>query len=624
MILTNNHTMNIQLSTLADHESSRGNASQLMRDRYRNAITCMLQRSLCRYHHCLILVVVVLAGMVPLVSCSAEKLPPGEAVEQISLPGMKDMPDLPQPFGLLDWKQLALDLDGYLFDFSLEGDYLPLIWIDNNRRNFDQEAFGIYTVVGDQRQGPGRHNGEYHEALSSMGAVLGGSLAGVDKSNQNGYDFPKMVLNYFNKQDGRNVFYNFTRQIGNDPNNYENSFWYILMPNILFYSIADLYPQTPHFDEVARIVADRFFEAGSIINGDYNLRSFNFRTNEPYVPEKGQQPDAAGGIGWLQYMAYQRFGDSKYLEGAQAAIGALNEQTVSGMWECILPFGCYTAARMNAEQGTDYDVEKMLNWVFEGSAYREAGVLSSQKKGGYDLSGAMGHSKIFPGGTFIAMLPMVPLARYDQRFATAIGKWMLNATNTLRFFYPSQLPENQQTAWHLREYSKNVIAYENICISTKNGLKGFDDVPFFAAGDAHNWARNQEFEFHQVNHFSIYGSVHAGILGSIVSPTNVEKILQLDLLATDFYRQDAYPTYLYFNPYDTRKHVEVSLGETPCDIYDTVNKTFVAKNAIGTASFSIDPKSPRVLVFLPPDSKMSIEGRTLFANGIPIDYRYKD
>ncbi len=186
MTLTNKHTINIQLSTLADHESSGGNTSQLMRDRYRNAITCMLQRSFCKCHHSLILVVVVLASKVPLVSCSTEKLPPGEAIEQISLRGMEEMPDLPQPFGLLDRKQLALDLDGYLFDFSLEGDYLPLIWIDNNRRNFDQEAFGIYTIVGDQRQGTGRHNGEYHEALSSMGAVLVGSLAGVDKSNQNG------------------------------------------------------------------------------------------------------------------------------------------------------------------------------------------------------------------------------------------------------------------------------------------------------------------------------------------------------------------------------------------------------------------------------------------------------
>jgi len=218
------------------------------------------------------------------------------------------MPDLPQPYKYHDWKKIATGLDDYLFNFSLEGEFLPLIWLDTNRRNFDQETFGIYTVVGDQRQGPNKHNGEYHEALSGMGAVLGASLVGIDKSEQNGYNYPEMCLNYFNKQDGRNVFYNFTRQIGNDPNNYENSFWYILMPNILFYSIADLYPNIQEFEKVSRIVADRFYTADSIINGDYNLRSFNFKTNQPHVA-KGLQPDAAGGIGWIQYMAYKKFND---------------------------------------------------------------------------------------------------------------------------------------------------------------------------------------------------------------------------------------------------------------------------------------------------------------------------
>ena len=30
---------------------------------------------------------------------------------------------------------------------------------------------------------------------------------------------------------------------------------------------------------------------------------------------------------------------------------------------------------------------------------------------------------------------LVPLARYDSRFARAIGKWMLNAANNARLFY---------------------------------------------------------------------------------------------------------------------------------------------------------------------------------------------
>ena len=34
-------------------------------------------------------------------------------------------------------------------------------------------------------------------------------------------------------------------------------------------------------------------------------------------------------------------------------------------YELQLPYGVYIAARMNAELGTDYDIEKMLNWCFD-------------------------------------------------------------------------------------------------------------------------------------------------------------------------------------------------------------------------------------------------------------------
>ena len=53
----------------------------------------------------------------------------------------------------------------------------------------------------------------------------------------------------------------------------------------------------------------------------------------------------------------------------------------------------------------------------------------------------------------------------------------------------------------------------------------------------------------------LYGSSHVGILGGIVRPTNVDGILQLDLLKTDYFHADAYPTYLYYNPHAAEKSV---------------------------------------------------------------------
>ena len=34
--------------------------------------------------------------------------------------------------------------------------------------------------------------------------------------------------------------------------------------------------------------------------------------------------------------------------------------------KCLLPFGAYTAARLNAQQGRRYDVAKLVNWCFAG------------------------------------------------------------------------------------------------------------------------------------------------------------------------------------------------------------------------------------------------------------------
>jgi len=44
-----------------------------------------------------------------------------------------------------------------------------------------------------------------------------------------------------------------------------------------------------------------------------------------------------------------------------------------------------------------------------------------------------------------------------------------------------------------------------------------------------------------------------GILGGIIDTTIVEKILQLDLLKTDYFHDASYPTFLYFNPFNENK-----------------------------------------------------------------------
>ena len=85
----------------------------------------------------------------------------------------------------------------------------------------------------------------------------------------------------------------------------------------------------------------------------------------------------------------------------------------------------------------------------------------------------------------------------------------------------------------------------------------------------------------------LYGSSHVGILGGIIKPTNVEGILQLDLLKTDYFHAKAYPTYLYYNPHASAKTVEIEVGPEATDIYDAVSDQFLQQNVRGRAQFAI-------------------------------------
>src|SRR5690606_11828594 len=122
------------------------------------------------------------------------------SVHQIQLSRVEAMPNLPEPFKIMDFKSMAKRFDALVYDETQTGAYWPLIWSDNSRKNFDQETFGIYTAMGDLRQGPEHHDGIFHESLATVGSVFGATLVGIDKSNQNGKNYVSMLKNYFNSE----------------------------------------------------------------------------------------------------------------------------------------------------------------------------------------------------------------------------------------------------------------------------------------------------------------------------------------------------------------------------------------------------------------------------------------
>ncbi len=522
-----------------------------------------------------IISIIILFGILLSVAACNRNIEP---VSQIQIEVIEKMPNIPPQFKMKDWKNLAIAFDKFAYDFELQGEYLPIIWWDRTRKNFDQDIIGIPSFVGDNRQ-PGTSN---HESITVMSALKGASLVGIDKRNQNGINFIQMIKNYYNIDNGLHLVLNSTEH------DTGNTFWYELYPHLLFYILSELYPDEEGLSEIVKETADRWYDAAYIMseggkNINFNYNSFNFKTMKPNA-ESWAEPDGAAGIAWTQYFAYKKFGDEKYLDSSKWGIQFLNDSIHNPYYEMLLPYGAYIAAKLNAEHDMKYDLEKIVNWCFnmDGMSARPGISVTSGKWGEYNVDGlyvcwSNGKEYAFAMNTFSMASPLVPLVRYDQRFARSVGKWLLHAANNARLFYPDEIPVKNQSCPEFMDNYNYVIAYEGLHSSWAGKSP-------FAMGDARTmgWAGTD---------FGIYGSTHAGIFGGLISNTNVEKILKIDCLKTDFIRDDAYPTYLYYNPYDEAKTIEIALDEGSKSLYDAVLAEFVAKDVSGSTEITIPADS---------------------------------
>ena len=542
----------------------------------------------------------------------------GAPVEQVAIERVNLMPDMPESYQMIDWKQKARDFDRFVFDWNNSSEVGPLIWLDNARRNVDQETFGLYTAVKDIRQGKDANNGEFHESLNSLAAILGAGLVGIDKTNQDGYNYVKMVQNYFNSDTGWNiVMNNTTSSVGSKGGGYGRDWWYDVLPNALYYAVCDVFPHVEGAEEIQKSIAEQFVKADSVLNGNYDYSYFDYGQMKGGVNHIPLQQDAAGGHAYVLLCAYRKFGDNRYLQHAKSAVEALLSQKESRFYEALLPLGAYTAAYLNATEGTSYDVKKLLDWVFDGCKSptgRTGWEIIVGKWGDYDVSGLQG--SITDGGGYAFLMnsikpawPFIPLVKYQPEYAQAIGKWMLNNASACRLFYPGYIDEQHQWAPELRNLTANNIAYEGLRKADDYGKESLKGVSPVAIGDGPKWIDGNPTE----SMFSVYSSSPVGILGAIVDTTNVKGILKLDCNATDFYSQKPYPVYLYYNPFGEDKVVEYTSAQQ-ADLFDIVAKEYVARNIVEKGAFTIPAKAARIVVELPVETELTKEGQRIVAN----------
>jgi hypothetical protein len=529
-------------------------------------------------------------------------------VNQIDISRIELMPNEPSPFFMRDWNAVATAYDSFVYDEDKSGEHLPFVFVRPQGTNYPgRPSFGLDTYVGTFSNNNG-------EGINVLPSLVGASLVGIDKSNQFGRNWILMSQDYFNKGNGEFLYLN---NIGGHSG---SDWWYDMMPNIYFYQLYDLYGSVGDADEQFLQVAHRMDEAVQKMGGSatpwtrafMDYRAWDFLNMQPNA-DGVHEPEAAGAFSWLLYHAYKKTGDESYLRSAEWSMEYLINLANNPSYELQLPYGAYVAAKMNAELGTEYNIEKLLYWIFNRGPLRGWGTIVGTWNT-FDASGLVGEAN--DGGDDYAFQlngvqqagALVPLVRYDKRFARAVGKWMLNVANATRMMYPGFLPSHLQDAdaWSDANDPEGVIGYEalrekwqgSMPLSTGDALKG-------------GWA---------ATNLSLYSTSSIGYMGSLIEKTNEEKILRLDLLRTDFFNDEAYPSYLLFNPYLTTKSVTMDVGQEPRDIYDAISESFLYQSVTGEIIVDIPADQAISIVLAPAGGTITYESNKMLINDVVVDF----
>ena len=518
--------------------------------------------------------------------------PIGAAHGQVDIAYLSGFPLLPQPFVVRDWKKTANDYDAWAFDETLQGPFLPLV-------TFDGATFSFPSYLGSLDGG---------EALAVLGAVLGGSLAGVDKTTTpGGRDWVDMAQAYYHEVNGHGLVLNGVDSDG------AGSYWYDIFPSCIFFGIAAHYP--------ARASSICRSAASPTVGGRRCRRSVTIGTtpassSPPCRPSTrtGWSRNAASGIAYLEYLAYAKTGDADYLDAASEVMDELEARQTDPMYEVLGYFGPLTAARLNAEQGTEYSLAKHLDWVFAATSdARPTWGVMNASWGDYDAYGLTGSTDDFGGyafsmNTFVAAGSIAPIARYAPRYARAIGRWMLHVAANANLFYPDTLPANMQSAKSYAWYDETglIISYE--------GVKNQGKTTPYATGDAPETSSNPTTDL------TPYGAWGAGYLAAIIDQTNVPEVLRLDTIATDAFHPPAYPTWLYYNPRDDAVDVNIDLGADAHDVIDIVAGSYLASCVSGVVQLHLAPNTAALVVVAPAGGTVTVDGRRVLIDGIVVDW----
>jgi len=514
---------------------------------------------------------------------------------QIAIPRVGLLPDRPTPYLLRDWAGTARDYDRVVFDESAKGPWMPLSWRVPGAPNLDRPGFGMPSYVGKEEL-----RGKSGESIASLGSLLGATMAGVDKRS-----WVELTPEFLNPAEGV-VLNNAGGKAG-------ESFWYDLLPSVIFTQLASKYPSWTRGQAIAKSIADAWRDATNRLNGNFDHTAYRISTGKPFDNGQWKEPDAAAAVAYLELFQSLRSGSTDYLKASRKALQSMETREDNPTYEVLTAFGALTAAYLNANRGDRWDVPRMVDWCFDPTSPNRVGWgMVVGRWGGYDVGGLMGSTNdgggyAFAMNTFLNMATLAPVCRYDDRLSASMAKWILNAANASRLYYKDSLDAAHQSGSGWPGDPHAGIAYEAL-------RRTWEGKSPYAAGDAKRsgWAKED---------FGLYGGGYVGLLAALVHPTNVPEILRIDLRATDFLPGPGYPTDLLWNPYDTAKTVTIDLGTRPVRPYEAISHHFLSEKPVrGLFSIRISPKRAVQVVRAAASGHLTQDQNRNLVNGVPIDF----
>jgi len=482
----------------------------------------------------------------------------------------------------------------------------------------DEVLWGIPAYIGANTA-----DTEPGEGINVLAAIMSGGLVGLPLHRHNvqgrgEFNFVRSAVAYYQLQNGERIVLN------NPSARTGQTFWYELLPGVLFCVIADKFPSEKNY--LYGIVTEMARQWHRVVVGlggadaDFNWTAYSLQSGKPVFNGKWREPDAAAGVAYILYAAYalntrlksegvsppDRATDAEIAQFRQGAVWCmdfLERRDASPFYEVLTFLAPYLAARMNAEQGTRYNVGKMLAWSLDGSAAREGWGMVTENWGASYTSGLMGSltdggGYAFVMNTFDAMLGFAPMVKYDVRFAPDIARWVLCVSQSARAFYPEMYPDSgdvndyfgrkvwnghyQSGRWIRRDDpAASFIAYEGLRRFQRSVRYDAEGKRFraenntsyspYASGDAYTFNWNSHTDY------GLYGSSHVGLFGAtirqVVNAHEVPMILETDLDALDIFSNTRGTRHrLYFNPYPVAKEVVITVARDTHTLYNAVTQ----------------------------------------------------